>query len=145
MNKEYSTNIGSGTTSAVGYGPVHNLDPDQFPGAGSRDALLTRSGDGVVMLNFEDLSVSIGLVSSAVTVGMISGAWPVTPLTYRRALVVHNFGASTIFLGDVNVTIATDLPLLAGEKIAFDIQNNPNVVVYAVAGADTDVRLMELA
>ena len=145
MNKQYFTTVGSGTVPHVGYGPAHNLTPGAYPGANSKNELRTRVGDGTVVLNPEDFSVSIGLLASAVTVTTSATPLPETPLEYRRALVVHNNGSSTIFLGDSTVTTGTGLPLAAGEKIAFDIQNNPNVVVYAVAGSSVNVRIMEFA
>jgi len=145
MNKQYSTTVGSGTVPHLGYGPVHNLPDGAYPGAGSRDDLRTRVGDGTVVLNPEDFSVSIGLRSSAVTVGGSATPLPADPLEFRRALVVHNSSASTVYLGGSEVTVNDGLPLAAGEKIAFDIQNNPNVVVYAVAASSVEVRIMELA
>ena len=145
MNKQYSTVIGSGTVPHVAHGPTHHLPQGAYPGAHSKNELRTRVGDGMVVLNPEDFSVSIGLRTLAVTVGMSATPLPANPLEYRRALVVHNNSGTTIFLGDSSVTTNTGLPLAAGEKIAFDIQNNPNVVVYGVAGADADVRIMELA
>lgn len=145
MNKQYSTVIGSGTVPHMAHGPAHGLSPGAYPGAHSKNELRTRVGDGMVVLNPEDFSVSIGLRTSAVTVGTSATPLPANPLEYRRALVVHNNSGSTVFLGDSSVTTTTGLPLAAGEKIAFDIQNNPNVVVYGVAGANADVRIMELA
>jgi hypothetical protein len=145
MNKLQSTTIGSGTVPHIGYGPPHELDPNRFPIHDSRRDLRTRVGDNVVVLNPEDSSVSIGLRSMAVTVGTGATPLPDDPLPYRRALVVHNNSASTVFIGGSSVTVSDGLPLAAGEKISFDIQNNPNVVVYAVAGSSVDVRIMELA
>lgn len=145
MNKQYFTTVGSGTPPHVGYGPAHHFPEGAYPGAHSKNDLRTRVGDGAVILNPEDFSVSIGLRCQAVSVGMSATPLPLNPLEYRRALVVHNNGASTIYLGGSTVTTNSGLPLSAGEKIAFDIQNNPNVVVYAVAGSTVDVRIMELA
>jgi hypothetical protein len=145
MNQIYSTTTGSGTISHIGYGQPHGLSQERYPIPDSRADLRTRKGDAVVLINPEDFSVSIGLRSASVTVGTGATPLPADPLEYRRALVIHNNGSSTVFLGDSNVTIGTGLPLSAGEKIAFDIHNNPNVVVYAVAGSNVDVRIMELA
>lgn len=145
MNKQYSTTVGSGTVPHVGYGPAHDFPEGAYPGACSRNDLRTRVGDGTVILNPEDFSVSIGLRSSAVTVGASATPLPVNPLEFRRALVVHNNSGSTVYLGGSDVTVADGLPLASNEKIAFDIQNNPNVVVYAVAGSSVEVRIMELA
>lgn len=145
MNKQYFTTVGSGTVPHVAHGPAHDLLPGAYPGAHSKNELRTRVGDGAVVLNPEDFSVSIGLRASAVTVGTSATPLPANPLEYRRALVVHNNGGTTIFLGNSAVTTSTGLPLAAGEKIAFDIQNNPNVVVYGVASGDTEIRILELA
>lgn len=145
MNREAFATIGSGTVPHKGYGPAHSFTPGAYPGASSKNDLRVRQGDQVIMINPEDFSVSIGLRSQSITVGTSATPLPVNPLEYRRALVVHNNSASTIFLGDSTVTTNSGLPIAAGEKIAFDIQNNPNVVVYAVAGSSVDVRIMELA
>lgn len=145
MNKQYFTTIGSGCSPHIGYGPAHHFVPGTFPGANSKNDLRTRVGDGIVLLNPEDFSVSIGLRPTAVTVGGSPTALPANPLEYRRALVIHNNGASTIYLGDSSVTTSNGLPLVAGEKIAFDIAGNPNVVIYAIAVGSIDVRILELA
>lgn len=145
MSKQYFTTIGSGCTPHVAHGPAHALPQGAYPGANSKNELRTRPGDGAIVLNPEDFSISIGIRSSAVTVGTSATPLPVNPLEYRRALVIHNNGGTTIFLGDASVTTSTGLPLAAGEKIAFDIQNNPNVVVYGVASGDTEIRIMELS
>lgn len=145
MNKQYFATVGSGTIPHVGYGPAHHFLPGQYPGAHSKNELRTRVGDGIIILNPEDFSISIGLRPTAVTVGTSPTPLPANPLEYRRALVVHNNGVAPIYLGDATVTTSNGLPLAAGEKIAFDIQNNPNVVVYAVSGGSIDVRILELA
>lgn len=145
MNKQYFTTVGSGSIPHVGYGPAHHFVPNTYPGAHSKNELRTRVGDGVVLLNPEDFSVSIGLRPTAVTVGTSPTPLPANPLEYRRALVVHNNGLATIYLGDASVTVSNGLPLAAGEKIAFDIANNQNVTVYAIAGSNINVRILELA
>ena len=145
MNKQYFATVGSGTVPHVAHGPAHNLTPESYPGAHSKSELRTRVGDGAVILNPEDFSVNIGLTTQAITVSTSALPLPVNPLEYRRALVVHNAGSVDVFLGDSTVTVSTGLPLAAGEKIAFDIQGNPNVEVYAVCATSSDVRIMELA
>jgi len=145
VNKQYFATIGSGTLPHVGYGPAHAFQPGAYPGANSKNDLRTRVGDGIILLNPEDFSVSIGLRPSAVTVTSSPTPLPTNPLEYRRAIVIHNNGASTIYLGDSTVTIGNGLPLVAGEKIAFDIAGNPNVVIYAIAVGGIDVRILELA
>lgn len=144
-NYEYATTIGSGTVPHVQTGPAHGLTQGVAPIPSQRDSLRTRRGDGTVILNPEDFSVNVGLVSQAVTVGGSATPLPASPQEFRRALVVHNNSAITIFLGDSTVTTSTGLPVAAGEKISFDIQGNPNVVIYAVSGSSANVRIMELA
>ena len=145
MNKQYFATVGSGTVPHVAHGPAHNLTPESYPGAHSKSELRTRVGDGAIILNPEDFSVNIGLTTQAITVSTSALPLPANPLEYRRALVVHNAGSVDVFLGDSTVTVSTGLPLAAGEKIAFDIQGNPNVEVYAVCATSSDVRIMELA
>jgi len=144
-NYEYATTIGSGAIPHISDGPHHGITPGTFPVPDQRHALRTRRGDGMVVLNPEDFSVSIGLRSSVVSVTTSATALPTIPLEFRRALVIHNNGASTVFLGASDVTISTGFPLLAGADIAFDIQNNQNVVVYAIATGTVEVRVLELS
>lgn len=145
MSTEYNAVIGSGTIPNVANGPVHNIPQGAYPVPSQRDSLRNRRGEGIVVLNPEDFSVSVGLRSQAITVGVIALPLPANPLEYRRALVVHNNGTATIYLGDVSVTTIDGLPLLAGEKIAFDITGVPNTTVYAIASSSVDVRVMELS
>lgn len=145
MNREAFSTIGSGTVPHMGYGPAHNFTPGAYPGAHSKNDLRTRAGDNSIIVNPEDFSVSIGLRQAAITVSTSAVPLPANPLEYRRALVIHNNGNFAIYLGNSDVTTSDGLPLAAGEKIAFDIQGNPNVVVYAIASTSVDVRIMELA
>jgi len=145
MNKQYFATVGSGTVPHMGYGPAHGLTPGAYPGAHSKDDLRTRVGDGAIVLNPEDFSINIGLNTQAITVSTSAVPLPASPLEYRRALVVHNAGDVDVFLGGSNVTVSNGLPLAAGEKIAFDIQGNPNVEVYAICATSANVRIMELA
>jgi len=145
MNKQYFSTIGSGCLPHIGYGPAHSFQAGLYPGANSKNDLRTRVGDGVIVLNPEDHSVSIGLRPQAITVGVTAVPLPVNPLEYRRALLIHNNGSSTIYLGDASVTVANGTPLLAGEKISFDITGVPNVTVYAISSTSVNVRILELA
>ena len=145
MNIEYSTIIGSGTLPHIGHGLAHNIPEGTYPVPCQSAALRARRGSGSVILNPEDFSVSLGIRSSAITVTSSAVALPVNPLENRRALVVHNNGVTDIFLGESTVTVDSGLPLSAGEKIAFDIQNTPNVTVYAICVGSCNVRIMELS
>lgn len=144
-NYEYATSIGSGTIAHVQHGPAHNIAQGTYPIPTQRDSLRTRRGDGAIILNPEDFSVSIGIRSQAITVAGTAVPLPANPLEYRRALVVHNNGSSTIYIGTSNVTASNGMPLLAGEKIAFDVVGTPNVTVYAISSSSVDVRILELS
>lgn len=144
-NYEYATVIGSGTVPSILSGPTHGLSNDTYPMPTRNDSLRTRRGDGVVVVNPEDFSVNVGLSTENIAVATSAVALPVNPLEYRRALVVHNEGDVDVFLGSSAVTTANGLTLAAGEKIAFDIQGNPNVHIYAICATSADVRIMELA
>lgn len=146
MNKQYFATVGSGTTPHTAYGPAHHIPQHTFPGAHSKNELRTRVGDGVVVLNPEDFSVSIGLFNQAVSVPAGTGVpLPPTPLEYRRALVLHNFGPGTLYIGLIGVTTADGFPILVNEKIAIDCQGTPNVTLYGVSDSACDVRVLELA
>lgn len=146
MAREYNSVIGSGTTPNVSFAPPYAIPPGTFPVPDQRTDLRNRQGEGAIVLNPEDASVSISLRPQAITVSGVATALPATPLEYRRALVIHNNGASTIYLGNSDVTALTGFPLAAGEKIAFDIKGTPRTTVWAVSGgASVDVRILELA
>ena len=144
-NYEYAAIIGSGTIANIGHGLVHHFIDGAYPVPSQRDNLRVRRGEGVIIINPEDFSVSIGLIAQAISVGAAAVPLPVNPLEFRRALAIHNNGNITIFIGGSNVSTATGFPILAGEKIAIDIGNNPNVVVYAIASSNTEVRILEFA
>jgi hypothetical protein len=145
MNTIYPTILGSGTTPTVQDGPVHNITAGTFPLPAQRDQLRSRQGEGAVILNPEDFSVSVGLSQAAITVDTTAVALPESPLENRRALVVHNSSNGDVYLGNASVTTANGLVLAAGEKIAFDIQGTPNVKIYAIAASSLEVRILELA
>jgi hypothetical protein len=116
-----------------------------FPVPSQREDLRVRQGTASVIVNPEDFSVAIGIRQQAVTVGSSATALPTSPLEFRRAIVIHNLGTASIFIGGSDVTLANGLPLLAGEKISFDIQGTPNVAIFGIAAGDTDVRILEVA
>lgn len=146
MAREYTTVVGSGTIPHLATAPALNITEGTFPVPSQRDQLRTRTATGAVITNPEDFSVSMGLRQQAITVGTSATLLPTAPLEYRRALVIHNNAAITIYLGQSDVTSSNGFPLLAGEKVAFDIGGTPNVNVYGiVASASADVRILELA
>lgn len=146
MPVEYSTVIGSGTTPHVSHAPPYAVPPNTFPIPDQRTELRARRGDGVVVLNPENFSVSIGLRQQAVSVSSGSStALPTTPLENRRALVLHNAGPGTLYIGLANVSTANGFPLAVNEKIAIDCQGTPNVTLYGISDSTCDVRVLEFA
>jgi hypothetical protein len=145
MVREYSTVIGSGTIPHLQTSPPYNLTAGSFPIPDQRSALRVRSGDGSVILNPEDFSVAIGLRQQAVVLTGSSAKLPSSSLENRRALVIHNNGVGTLYIGTSNVTTLNGFPILSGEKIAIDIQGNPNVEIWGISASSSDVRILELA
>lgn len=146
MSREYATIIGSGQTPHVAAAPPYNIPEGTFPVPNQRDTLRTRQGEGTVILNPQDFSVSIGIRTFALAVTAVAALVSSSPLENRRALVIHNDGPGVVYIGDSDVTTGSGLPLAADEKIAFDIQGTPNVQIYVIASAGGNtLRVMELA
>lgn len=146
MPVDYSTVIGSGTTPHLAGSPVYAFPDGTFPVPSQRADLRTRRGDGVIILNPENFSVSIGLRQQSVAVPGGTGVpLPLQPLENRRSLVLHNAGPGTLYLGLAGVTSADGFPIAVNEKIAIDCQGTPNVTFYGVSDSTCDVRVLELA
>lgn len=145
MPIDYSTVLGSGATPHLAGSPVYAFPNGTFPVPSQRNELRTRRGEGVVLLNPENASVSIGINQQAISIGGSAAALPTSPLENRRALVVYNSGPGILYIGKSNVTTASGMPIAVGEKIAFDIQGTPNVCVYGVSDSIADVRILELS
>ena len=139
----------------VGSGTISNLQPQSplyaFPHGtflvpNARDSLRNRRADAVAIVNPSDFSVSIGGRTTQITIGVSSQEILLSPLEFRRALVIHNNGSSTVYMGFTSaVTIANGFPLVSGEKIAIDMVGNPNMRVWLISDASSDIRLLELA
>ena len=147
----YTVTPGSGTfpyfqTSPAVEATVAEIPVGTIPIGGKQQSNIN-SGDGVVVLNPEDFSIHLGLRSRSVSIGTTAVALPPDSFINRRALVIHNLtGNNTIYIGASDVTTANGLPLVAGEKIAIDIQGHQNVKVYAISDAGgQDVRVLELS
>lgn len=146
MSRDYTSIIGSGSIPHVAHSPPYNLPPGTFPIPDQRNSLRNRVGQGSIILNPEDFSVSIGLRQQAITVpGGTGQALPAAPLEFRRALVLHNDGPGILYIGDINVTSADGFPLGVGEKIAIDIIGTPNTIVWGVSSTTSDVRILEFS
>ena len=145
MPREYNAVIGSGTTPNVAHAPPYGITPGTYPVPDQRTSLRNRQGDGIIVLNPENASVSIGLSQQAISVTGTATALPSSPLENRRALVIYNAGPGTLYVGTSSVSTANGMPMAVGEKIAFDIQGTPNVKVYGISDSTSDVRILELA
>jgi len=144
-NHEYATSIGSGTLPHIQHGPAHNVPQGTYPVSSQRDSLRTRRGDGVIVLNPEDFSISIGLRNQAISIAGAATALPAVPLENRKALVIHNVGPGILYIGLSTVTTANGLPLAVSEKIAIDCQGTASVTMWGVSDSTSDVRILELA
>lgn len=145
MSREYTAVIGSGQTPHVAHALPYSVTEGTYPVPDQRTNLRTRLGEGVIVLNPENHSVSIGLGTQAIEVTSSAVPLPATPLENRRAVVLHNVGPAILYIGASNVTTANGIPLAVDEKIAFDVQGTPNVTIYGVSAGTSDVRIMELA
>jgi len=144
MSLEYSTIIGSGTTPHLAPSPVYNFPDGTFPIPDQRTDLRARRGEGTVILNPENFSVSIGLRQQAISVSS-EIALPLNPLENRRALVLHNAGPGILYIGLSGVTTIDGFPIAVNEKIAIDCQGTTNVTLYGVSDSTCDVRVLEFA
>jgi hypothetical protein len=138
--------LGSGTTPNVAHAPPYGIPQGTYPVPDQRTNLRNRQGENVVLINPENLSVSIGLRNQAILVpGGTGVALPADPLENRRALVLHNAGPGTLYIGLVGVTTSDGFPIAVNEKIAIDCQGTPNVTLYGVSDSTCDVRVLEFA
>ena len=145
MTREYTTVLGSGTVSQLADHPDLAGLRQRFPVPSNRDQLRTRTGEGSVVLNPEDFSVFLGLSVVAIAISGIQSALPDTPLKSRRALVLHNSGPDTLYIGPSGTTTLNGFPINTNEKISIDITGNPNVYVYGISNGIANIRILELA
>jgi hypothetical protein len=146
MPRDYNSIIGSGCTPNVAHSTPYNLPDGLYPIPDQRHSLRNRQGEGVVVLNPENFSVSIGLLNQAISVPGGTGiALPLSPLENRRALVIHNFGPGILYIGLSTVSTSNGFPILVNEKIAIDCQGTPNVTIYGVSDTTCDIRVLEFA
>ena len=83
-------------------------------------------------------------IATAVTLTLANTAYllPTNVLGNRKNIVIMNNSTEIIYIGGVDVTTTTGLPLAASEKITIDLETN----LYAVCGtAGADVRILESA
>lgn len=147
MPYEINVVLGSGTTANLQpQSPLYAFAQDTFPVPNARDSLRNRRADAVAVVNPADFSVSIGGRTTQITIGGSPQEILLSPLEFRRALVIHNNGGGTVYMGFTSaVTTSDGFPLVTNEKIAIDMCGNPNMRVWLISDSSSDVRLLELA
>jgi len=147
MTHDINTVVGSGTVANLQpASPHYAFTENTFPVPNAKDSLRNRRADAVAVVNPSDFSVSIGARTTQVNIGTSATEVLASPLESRRALVIHNDGASVLYIGfDASVTTGNGFPLANGEKISFDMVGNPNMRMWLISAGTSDVRLMELA
>ena len=82
------------------------------------------------------------IVNGNTNVGSTAIAIPSTAAVGRIFEMVKNNGASTVYLGDSNVTSSNGMPLEPGDVLSFDLKEQ--VVLYGrTASGTSDVRSLE--
>jgi hypothetical protein len=66
-------------------------------------------------------------------------------LASRYSMTVYNESNTTIYWGATGVTTSNGFPLLAGDSVTFTFKANIATAIYFVAGANSNVRVVELA
>jgi len=142
MSREYSTTIGSGSLPHNRDHPIYNGSnfASQFPGVGSRDQLRTRTGEGAVVLNFEDTSLNKSFDNLQMDIS--TAAVPLPSIVYQRVMALHNNGPDILYVGTSIVTTSDGFPLATGEKMSIDLQGNDQVRLYVISGGDSDLRIL---
>lgn len=148
MSRELNVSIGSGTLPHIG--PLLPSISGQFPDGtypipDTKRSLKTLLGQAVVVINPEDFSVHMGIRQQAVSVSTAATPLPAVHMENRRALVVHNAGPNTLYVGGNDVTTANGFPIADGEKISIMIQGHGGMSVFGISTGVTDVRILELA
>lgn len=148
MASEHFSHIGSGTVPFIG-----SLNPSlsgafpqgRYPAVVAEGVLFDRKGTGSIVLNFEDMSVFLGVAGSNLSITSSATPIPTNPLVSRRTIAIANLGPGTLYIGPSNVSTANGFPLAVNEKIAIACQGNNNVTIYGVSDSTSDVRYIELA
>jgi hypothetical protein len=123
--KNLRTRLGALQTIFDGTKKIGNVDVNNFPVTGAKIGSLVGK-------------VTVAATATELKVG---GA----ALANRKAVVVFNNAAADIFVGYTNaVTTATGFPIKAGTERRFDVNPTEVVTLFAIAAADSDVRIQEI-
>ena len=82
--------------------------------------------------------------TTSVTVGATAVKLPTTPIDNRRALVIYNLGASTLYIGGSNVTTANGFPIIAN-SFSPTMDAGILMTIYGISSGSLDVRVMEIS
>ena len=147
MSHDINVVVGSGTVPNLQpLSPLYAFGDGRFPVPNARDSVRNRRADAVAVVNPSDFSVNIGGRTTQVTIGGTATEILSSPLEFRRALVIHNNGPSTVYFGFSSaVTTSDGFPLATSEKIAIDMAGNPNMRMWLISDSSSDIRLLELA
>ena len=90
-------------------------------------------------------TASGAVLSTAVTVGTSATAVPASPLSGRKAVVIHKNGAAIVYLGGASVNTSNGFPIPAGAT-GMAISLDSSVTLYCISGsAGQDVRVLEVS
>lgn len=134
MAHESSVRVGSGV-SVLRNGLVPGF-PTALPGM---------RGSNAVIINYEDLNSSMGIMqSSGLAVGSdaIQITGPATRLSGRRQVMIQNLGASAAFIGDSNVTTNDGIQIASGDMLTLNVLDLGDI--YVVSASLSDLRILEL-
>ena len=88
------------------------------------------------------LIVQRAVLQQTVTIGVVAGKLPTTPLSLRKSMYIFNNGTSPIFLGNSLVTILDGFPVYPHASV--NIQIEDGIDVYAISSvAGQDIRILE--
>ena len=68
---------------------------------------------------------------------------PLTPFADRKSISVYNAGANNFYIGGSNVDSSNGWPLVSGDSVELDI--GPNCILYGIASASTNIRILEVS
>jgi len=120
----------------------------------SSEKAITTDGSGNPALNSVigggELTVSglsLALKITNITIGTTATAIPLTPLTNRNSIIIHNKSTETIFFGNSDVSssgVNEGWEVVAGSYFSLDITDS--IVIYAIStAASSALKIMELA
>ena len=90
-------------------------------------------------VDLEPLKISI--TNGTVTAGVVAVPVPTTALSGRKSIIIVNISVNNVFLGSSTVTTANGYQLYSQQAISIDISDD--IILYAIAGGNSEIRYME--